>query len=72
MDALPQAPASMTLTCPRCAGPMYREAADALDFVCLFCGEYRFLTPRRTSLSPALVADLAAPRRRRPRSRYWH
>jgi hypothetical protein len=57
------------LACPRCAGPMYRAASDALDYVCLFCGEYRFLVPRSTGISPALAADLAAPPRGRPRAR---
>jgi hypothetical protein len=48
---------------------MYRAASDALDYVCLLCGEYRFLVPRSTGISPALAADLAAPRRRGPRAR---
>jgi hypothetical protein len=50
---------------------MFREASDSLDYVCLLCGEYRFLAPRRVLLSDALVADLAAKRRRyrRPSSR---
>ena len=43
---------------------MFREASDSLDYVCLLCGEYRFLVPRRAPLSEALVADLAARRRR--------
>lgn len=45
---------------------MFREASDSLDYVCLLCGEYHFLVPRRAPLSEALVADLAAKRRR-----YW-
>ncbi len=67
MTVTPLAPPA--LTCPRCAGPMYREAADALDYLCLFCGEYRFLTSRRPARSPELAADLAALRRRGPRVR---
>ncbi len=47
---------------------MLREASDVLDYVCLLCGEYRFLVPKRVPLSEALMADLAAPRRR---SRRW-
>ncbi len=53
--------APSALTCPRCAGPMYREAADALDYLCLFCGEYRFLAPRRPGIKPKSAVDLAAP-----------
>jgi hypothetical protein len=65
-----QAPTA--LRCYRCGGPMFREASDALDYVCLLCGEYHFLVPRRVPLSEALVADLATKQRRSHRhtSRY--
>ena len=57
------AAAPPALACPCSAGPMYRAASDALDYVCLFCGEHRFLVPRSTGISPALAA---APRSARP------
>ena len=62
MSLAPSGPAA--LSCPRCTGPMFRAASDALDYICLLCGECRFLAPRRAPLSERLVADLAAKRRR--------
>ena len=63
---MPQAPTA--LCCPRCTGPMYRAADNGLDYVCLLCGEYRFLVPRQPLMTAALRADLAAPRRRQRRA----
>jgi hypothetical protein len=57
-----------TLRCPRCAGVMFREAAEAFDYLCLWCGEYRFLVPAKATLEPLPPPQAFAARRHgRPR-----
>jgi hypothetical protein len=40
-------PARSAPSCPRCTGPMFLEALDVVEYVCLACGEHRFIDPRR-------------------------
>ena len=40
------------LPCPRCPGVRVRKAADALDWLCLFCGDTHGLVPTKASLEP--------------------
>jgi hypothetical protein len=56
-----------SLQCPHCRGVMFREAADALDYLCLFCGEYRFLVPAKASLEPLPLPEAFRGRRGRPK-----
>jgi hypothetical protein len=59
------ADAPPTLCCPRCNGPMFRQAADELDYLCLLCGEYRFLVRPTTKIAP-LPPETFNRRRGRP------
>jgi hypothetical protein len=56
-----------SLQCPRCNGVMFREAADAFDYLCLFCGEYKFLVPTKASLEPLPPPEAFQARRGRPK-----
>ncbi|HLH21139.1 MAG TPA: hypothetical protein VK066_01350 [Chloroflexota bacterium] len=58
------------LRCPRCSGPMFPQAAGELDYLCLLCGEYRFLVRRAAKVAP-LPPEAFKKRRGRP-SRYGY
>ena len=49
---------------------MFRQAADELDYLCLLCGEYRFLVRQAAKIAP-LPPETFKRRRGRPgRYRY--
>jgi hypothetical protein len=61
----------VALRCPRCSGPMFPQAAGELDYLCLMCGEYRFLVRKQAEPKPVLVPE-PVPTSRRKRSRKWY
>jgi hypothetical protein len=46
------AAAPPAIRCPRCSGPMFPQDADDLDYLCLMCGEYRFLARKGARVEP--------------------
>ena len=65
MALLAEAPAA--LRCPRCSGPMFPQAAGDLDYLCLMCGEYRFLVRQDARIQPLPPEELKPRRRGRPK-----
>ena len=66
MALLAEAPPA--LRCPRCSGPMFPQDLDDLDYLCLMCGEYRFLTRKGARVeAPPQLEVLQARRRGRPK-----